>query len=57
MLRKLSIVGAGTLIAAGNPDMQLFVVQFLACVWLVVQVRLRPYKLPEVRMCAAVPVG
>ena len=49
MLRKLSIVGAGTLIGTGNSNLQLFMVQLLACVWLIVQVRVRPYRLAEVR--------
>ena len=55
MLRKLSIVGAGTLlpmlVGAGDPGMRVFLVLVVALGWLVVQVRLQPYRLQEV--CAA----
>ena len=50
MMRKLSIVCAGTLIGKGDATMKLFVVQLLACCWLIVQVRVRPYRLAEVRL-------
>ena len=53
MLRKLSIVGAGTLlpmlVGAGDPGMRVFLVLVVALGWLVVQVRLQPYRLQEVR--------
>ena len=53
MLRKLSIVGAGTLlpmlVGAGDPVMRVFLVLVVALGWLVVQVRLQPYRLQEVR--------
>ena len=53
MLRKLSIVGAGTLlpslVGAEDPIMRVFLVLVVALGWLVVQVRLQPYRLQEVR--------
>ena len=53
MLRKLSIVGAGTLlptlVGATDPTMRVVLVMLVALGWLVVQVRLQPYKLQEVR--------
>ena len=57
MLRKLSIVGAGTLlptlVGAADPIMRLFLVLVVALGWLVVQVRLQPYRLQEVRSLSA----
>ena len=53
MLRKLSIVGAGTLlptlIGADDPTMRVFLVLLAAQIWLIVQVRVQPYRLGEVR--------
>ena len=53
MLRKLSIIGAGTLlptlIGVADPIMHVFLVLVVALGWLVVQVRLQPYRLQEVR--------
>ena len=60
MLRKLSIVGAGTLlpmlVGAGDPGMRVFLVLVVALGWLVVQVRLQPYRLQEVRRGRALSI-
>ena len=51
MLRKLSIVGTGTLLPAllgdASPAMRVVLVLLVSMVWLVVQVRVQPYRLGE----------
>ena len=45
MLRKLSIVAAGA-VFADHPGAEPFAVLLIACLWLLVQMRARPYRFP-----------
>ena len=45
MLRKLSIVAAGA-VFADQPGAEPFAVLLIACLWLLVQMRARPYRFP-----------
>ena len=45
MLRKLSIVAAGA-VFADQPGAEPFAVLLIACLWLLVQMRAKPYRFP-----------
>ena len=49
MLRKLCVVGVGTLFSS-RPGAEAFAVLQIACLWLMVQIKVKPYRFPEVRL-------